>query len=259
MQKNESTTDDFIKFSQQLEGAESGDALWQMLLTMLSANGIDFVIYVTCDPGQKNIELRTNLNFGHLPDLQHFDPFLKYCCDSYEATKTGLVYIDDYPYLDEGSRAFIYGAAELGFTAGLALPVKTNSGKRYGGFNLGATLSREVFEEKIVPLEKSLRSVLLIAHRKFSELDVISTRVDNPSVDINSELLTLDLTEREKDILYLLCKGHSRKECARFCDLSVHTVSDYVKSLYQKLGVTTRYAAAEKAKSLGLVSSRQIR
>lgn len=238
-----------------IERHDNADELWTSLLAVLKEVGIDYAIYVTCGPDQSNIQLRTNLDFQHLPDLAHFDPFLKYCCDSYEATRTGVSYIDDYPYLDDASREFICHAAKLGFTSGIALPVKADQGSRYGGFNLGTSLDRAEFEQFIMPLESELRTLALIVHRRFLDLGETSpiASIDTPH-SLTAE--TINLTDREKDILYLISKGHSRKECARFCDLSVHTVSDYVKSLYKKLGVSTRYAATERAKVLGLISAR---
>jgi DNA-binding CsgD family transcriptional regulator len=48
------------------------------------------------------------------------------------------------------------------------------------------------------------------------------------------------LTPRERQVMSLLLTGASRKEAAGQLDLSEHTVGDYVKAIYRKLGVSSR-------------------
>jgi DNA-binding NarL/FixJ family response regulator len=62
-----------------------------------------------------------------------------------------------------------------------------------------------------------------------------------------------DLTAREREILALVAKGFSYKECARLLDLSVHTVAAYVKRVYRKLAVGSRGEAVYEARRLGLM------
>ena len=59
------------------------------------------------------------------------------------------------------------------------------------------------------------------------------------------------LTPREREIAYLVAQGFSRKECARLCSISQHTVSDYLKSIYGKLGVNDRVRLAQVFLSAG--------
>ncbi|WP_051848944.1 LuxR C-terminal-related transcriptional regulator [Thiomonas sp. FB-Cd] len=51
------------------------------------------------------------------------------------------------------------------------------------------------------------------------------------------------LKRRETEILHLLARGQSNKEIARSLDIGVDTVKWYLKSIYGKLGVTTRATA----------------
>ncbi|GAB3369212.1 response regulator transcription factor [Spongiibacter taiwanensis] len=67
--------------------------------------------------------------------------------------------------------------------------------------------------------------------------------------------LGVALTEREKEVLSLIARGYSVKNCAELLGLSHHTVADYVKALYQKLQVNSRAEATLKAIDMGLVSS----
>ena len=52
------------------------------------------------------------------------------------------------------------------------------------------------------------------------------------------------LTPREREVLFLIAQGFSRKECARMCMISVNTVSEYAKKAYGKLGLRNRAEAA---------------
>lgn len=61
------------------------------------------------------------------------------------------------------------------------------------------------------------------------------------------------LSQREVDILEGLAKGYSYKEVANIMDLSYHTVSDYVKSIYKKLSVHSKSEAIYEAVKFGLI------
>ncbi len=49
-----------------------------------------------------------------------------------------------------------------------------------------------------------------------------------------------DLTERERDVLGLIARGHSNAEIARALWLSPYTVADHVKNVFEKTGVRSR-------------------
>lgn len=55
------------------------------------------------------------------------------------------------------------------------------------------------------------------------------------------------LTIREKDVLLMFSRGLSYKETAATLEISPHTVSDYVKSIYRKLSVHSRNEAIFEA------------
>lgn len=70
----------------------------------------------------------------------------------------------------------------------------------------------------------------------------VQRRVVEPVVDPD-----LALTPREHQVLTSFARGASYKEVAAECDISLHTVRDYVKTLYRKLGVHSRGEAVTKA------------
>ena len=66
-------------------------------------------------------------------------------------------------------------------------------------------------------------------------------------------LASLGITEREYQALELLAGGKTNKEIARALDLSPNTVKTHLANLYEKLEVSRRTQAIQKAKDLSLI------
>lgn len=62
-----------------------------------------------------------------------------------------------------------------------------------------------------------------------------------------------ELSARERETLSLVAKGFSFAEVAALLQLSPHTVTTYVKKIYQKLAVHSRTEAIYEASKLGLI------
>ncbi len=60
------------------------------------------------------------------------------------------------------------------------------------------------------------------------------------------------LTERERQVLHLLAKGLTNKEIAADLFITTNTVKRHLKSIFEKLDVTTRAAASAWASRMGL-------
>lgn len=61
-----------------------------------------------------------------------------------------------------------------------------------------------------------------------------------------------DLTPRESEILSLISKGLNRTDIAELLTLSHYTIADHIKSIYRKLGISSRAEATRLAIELGI-------
>jgi DNA-binding NarL/FixJ family response regulator len=64
---------------------------------------------------------------------------------------------------------------------------------------------------------------------------------------------TVPLTGQEQQLLVLLSRGHSYQAAARTMNVSVNTVRNYVRSVYDKLHVHSKSAAVSAALRQGLI------
>ena len=62
-----------------------------------------------------------------------------------------------------------------------------------------------------------------------------------------------ELSTREAETLSLIAKGFSFAEIAKLLEISPHTVTTYVKKIYQKLAVHSRGEAVYEASRMGLI------
>ncbi len=98
---------------------------------------------------------------------------------------------------------------------------------RHGKMALGPAVAREVLDH--------------LAHRR--------CRMTNGGHDPHKAV-----TEREMEVLRLLCQGHSDKEIAQQLYISVRTVGVHLHNIYDKLGVHSRTEAALYALRRGWVT-----
>ena len=78
--------------------------------------------------------------------------------------------------------------------------------------------------------------------RRFKPAEAVSGRCSEES-----------LSRREQQVLVEFARGASYKEVANKFDISIHTVGDYVKTLYRKLQVNSRREAVSKAVRSGMI------
>jgi PAS domain S-box-containing protein len=78
------------------------------------------------------------------------------------------------------------------------------------------------------------------------------TNARQGKVDAGSAVTLKDLTERERDVLGLMCEGLADKEIAKRLELAPNTVRNYVSGLYTKLDLHSRSEAMVWARARGI-------
>ena len=87
------------------------------------------------------------------------------------------------------------------------------------------------------------------------ELETVETRLGRGALRaaLRTGQLYEELTDRELSLLRELSGPGTQREIAEALFLSINTVKGYSKSLYRKLGATSRHEAVELGRSLGLI------
>ncbi len=229
-----------------IEQLDSVPAIWDAATRALAAAGLPHIIYNSADSTRRKVDCRTTMPALYRDRDPGQDPFLDHCCNSYSITLTGVSYSTDYPYLAPHMLDFINMAGQMGFRSGFGIPMRLVGSGRYGGFNIGADVDRTVFDAKFLPRAEEFRFFCLLIHRRLEELSGPEPSVTEfRPLMIAPKLSGLtSLSPREAEVLYIVTRGITQKECARMCGISPFTVADYVKSGYRKLGVRNRLEAA---------------
>jgi DNA-binding CsgD family transcriptional regulator len=245
-------TPEILRFAQAAMQLESQEKILIEFSECLSKYGFDFVFYKV-KHSYKNTSTRWgNINIGtkELPAFQD-DPFFKYCCSTYAPSYTGADFIEDYPFLTQAEADYVQPAVAAGFQTGMAVPTYIDPETRISGFNLGSRLGKQEFLKKVDEFKFKISLACVLVERSLQ--NTCSEATQKPEKELVSDE---SLTPRERDILFLLSQGFSRKEMALMTNLSPHTISDYIKKLYIKLAVSNRSEATRKAMTMGLTPPR---
>ncbi|MEJ6392963.1 LuxR C-terminal-related transcriptional regulator [Gymnodinialimonas sp. 2305UL16-5] len=221
---------------------ETFDQAWQFFQDSLSPLGFANFIYLTINGDWTGVSLSTNVPELYEQADPAEDPFLSHCCHSYKITLTGPAYLPDYAYLPEPAQRFIQKARGVGFETGFGIPMRLKGSERFGGFNIGTGASRADFEASLLDRREELRAFCLLAHRRLESLTQFPSSVaPEDDLALSPDIVALEvLSDRERDVAFFIAQGLSRKQCAQACGISPHTVSEYVKSIYKKLGINDR-------------------
>lgn len=222
-----------LEFAAEIERIDEPKRLWDRVQECFASLGYEYIIYLSAKDALTHVQLLTTIPEIYADTDPRDDPFLHYCCKSYEMTLTGPEFLAEHEYLPHAARAFIERSSATGFIAGVGIPTRIEGAARFGGFNLGTRLSAKAFRQQMLPHIEETRLFCMMAHRRFEELlPVVSDHLEH-------------LSPRERDVIDLIVRGKSRKDCARELNLSPNTVAEYTKSAYRKLGVNNRVQAAQ--------------
>lgn len=236
----------FVDQAARIETGQTIDAVWDGLLEALPLIGMDHAVYISVNADFEDPFVRATIPDIYKETPPREDPFLNHCCVSYEIYPAGLAYAHRYSFISEADREFLTRVSENGLHAGIAIPMRLKGNERFGGFILGNGMEMVEFSARILPRAEELRLFCMIIHRRIEEL-ISEPIADAPRAPLVGRALpdAFDaLTPRESEVIVLLAQGKSRAETAEICNISIHTVSDYAKQGYRKLGVRNRAEAA---------------
>lgn len=139
---------------------------------------------------------------------------------------------------DSDERAYMDKARQAGFGDGIAIPVFGPNG-RNGYYPAGFGKDAPKPDEKRIA---EIHSACQLAHLKFCEL-ILRSLPD-----------AVSLSERERQILGYVVRGHSNQMIAAKLQISANTVDTYVRRCFEKLDVHDRVTAGMRGLALGLVA-----
>lgn len=119
------------------------------------------------------------------------------------------------------------------FLSTVSALVKTVQRDRTGWYSFLSKLGKRLYEIRLTLINADInyRQCIYLLHL---------SRVTHKIGKIFSQLNRTGLTNRELEIAMLIYQGNSPREIAGEINLSYHTVRNHIKSIYSKLGVSTR-------------------
>jgi len=129
----------------------------------------------------------------------------------------------------------------------IMLTVKTDDESVFKSLKAGACgyLTKNLFQSRLLNAIREAKAGGAPMSSSIARLVVTSfNSVTNPDYD---------LTEREREVLTLLCQGKSYKVIAETLFISSNTVNYHLKNIYAKLHVNSKAEAMVKASDEGIV------
>lgn len=222
-----------------IETARSAQKAWECLIEPLARLKLDKVIYVTRNDAApvhwhviSTLPNNWPLELTYAPEFS--EPFVTYCCATFDPTKLGAEYleINDH-YIDDYTRDYVNKVRKFGWTAGIGIPTSLKGSGRHGGFILGNDMVRYDFERTVMPLVDDLRTLCLVANAKLSASQDKGAKPD----------VQATLSPRETQTLLLLSQGLRPKRIADELGLKESTIRLYTKNARAKLGAASNHEA----------------
>lgn len=234
----------------EVEATRSLSEFWLKFETVTLGLGFDGFVYTIANKIDNDFYYYDNLGLHDPDDPAFYDPFLEFCCHTYDPTPTGVEFMTDYTYIPQPAIDFIQKAAEkTGMISGLGVPIRLAGSNRYGGFNLLTRKRRAEFESFIADMQERVQLLCVLAQRHVEQLldqeQILMEGAEQYSLDDAEKLQKL--TTREREVLRRLVDGTSRKVCAQQLSLAESTIDTHIKSIYRKLEVHNRVEATKIA------------
>ncbi|RBP51089.1 helix-turn-helix transcriptional regulator [Arenicella xantha] len=235
-----------------IESLDDLDSVWKAFVPLARELGFDYVVYTISNHNNDEFFYYDNFGLHSDNEADFYDPFLEFCCHSYDTMFTGLEFSEFNAGYNLPPKAIelIELGAKLGMISGLAIPLRLAGSNRYGGFNLGTGLKRKAHQALCAEVEGAAQVACMLVHRHIEKiLDrknimVAPNTVKDSSANADTNGLE-NLTPKENRVLKKIANGYSRKKCAEALCVSESTVSTHMKNIYRKLGVHNRVQATK--------------
>ncbi len=181
------------------------------------------------------------------------------------ALDNGLIVVDangEVVWIDENTRRVINGGLQE-----LALPLARDDRQAIDGFLSVAEVTINGQRKNLCVLQQTADQketssdfiaaieAVLSDNGWFTRTIIEKVKAWRQSRQPSTRASDLDmLTDREREILALICEGRSDAEMSRVLQLSQNTVRNHVASLYRKIGVNRRSAAIIWARERAITS-----
>jgi DNA-binding NarL/FixJ family response regulator len=221
-------------------------ALARALGKSAPAGGKARILIVEDDPGWRDIyadvlgesgyELQSAVSYGEARGLMQRTRFQAAVVDLHLISSA-----DPEENRDGFALLRVAGARNLPTIVVSALGAPDDIDRAYDEFGVFAFVEKEAFDRKA--FKQTVGEAI-----RLSEAQPEPPAVAAPSA---SEPLA-DLTDREREVLALLAQGQTNRQIAEALTITPNTVKKHVDHVLQKLGVSTRAAAAAIAARAGL-------
>lgn len=235
-----------LKLVSEIEAQTELDAVWAIFSKLNNELGFEYFVYTVASQDMDKFYYYDNFDLHPEDESRFYDPFLDYCCHSYETTFTGKEFLEDHKELKltEKEVSLIERGAALGMRSGLGIPLRLKGSNRFGGFNLGSALTKSELKTHVLEVKETAQLACMLVHRHIEKLLDIASVLTDTKTDIYA---IESLSKRENQVLSLIAQGHSRQKCAQKLNLSESTISTHIKNIYSKLGVHNRVEASRIA------------
>lgn len=224
-----------LEAAYKIETAHSPTTAWDVFVGTLARLKMDKVIYAARndeDPPDWRVKSTLPDNWPRelTYDPEFSEPFVKYCCATFELTKIGPEYLDvNRHYIDDDTLAYVQKAQSFDWPAAIGIPTALKGSGRHGGFIVGNGMRRYDFERAVMPLANDLRTLCL----------VVSARLERKQ-DVNTgQPPSRPLSPREVQVVKLLSKGLRPKGISHELGIKEPAVRLYLRNARLKLGAAT--------------------
>jgi DNA-binding CsgD family transcriptional regulator len=127
----------------------------------------------------------------------------------------------------------VFAQEKQAFLSSMLALIDLLQSNKINGYSFLSQLGKRLYEIKLTLIHANAgsRHCTYLLH---------PSRITHKFGKVFNQLDRTRLTHREMEITVLICQGRSAREIAEEISLSYHTVRNHIKSIYSKLGVSTR-------------------